>query len=96
MQQFFQASEQPRILGLTAALFRKRVKLHQVRSEINKLTESMKCVVKLPNDPTNIYKYGFLFFFTLVLWISIDSYIYFSHIYSHINFPETVQSPLNI
>lgn len=47
----------PKILGLTAALFRMRCKPYQVRGVIQKLSESMGCVVKSPSDIETVFRY---------------------------------------
>ena len=46
----------PRILGLTAALFRKRCKPSQVNKIITELAETMRCTIELPSNIALVLK----------------------------------------
>lgn len=49
-------AERPKILGLTATLFRKRCQPQQVHSVIQELSESMNCTVKLPKHSATVHR----------------------------------------
>ncbi|XP_046636603.1 endoribonuclease Dicer-like [Daphnia pulicaria] len=49
-------ARRPKILGLTAALFRKRCKPREVRGVIKQLSESMGCIVRIPSDVQTVYR----------------------------------------
>ena len=49
-------SQRPRILGLTAAVFRKKCKPYQIDEIIQDLSQSMNAVVKIPNDVQAAYQ----------------------------------------
>lgn len=50
-------ARRPKILGLTAALFRKRCKPREVHGIIKQLSETMGCVVRIPSDIQTVYRY---------------------------------------
>lgn len=54
--QSYESSRRPKILGLTAALFRMRCKPHKVPEVIQKLSESMGCIVKIPSSVETVYR----------------------------------------
>lgn len=47
----------PKILGLTAALFRKRCKPSDVLGVIQQLSDAMGCVVRIPSDVETVYRF---------------------------------------
>ncbi|KAK4025948.1 hypothetical protein OUZ56_014980 [Daphnia magna] len=49
-------ARRPKILGLTAALFRKRCKPREVHGIIKQLSETMGCVVRIPSDIQTVYR----------------------------------------
>ncbi|KAI9563248.1 hypothetical protein GHT06_010706 [Daphnia sinensis] len=49
-------ARRPKILGLTAALFRKRCKPREVLCIIKQLSETMGCVVRIPSDIQTVYR----------------------------------------
>lgn len=49
-------SRRPKILGLTAALFRMRCKPQKVPDVIQQLSESMGCIVKIPSSIESAYR----------------------------------------
>jgi endoribonuclease Dicer len=53
---FSLVARRPKILGLTAALFRKRCKPREVRGVIKQLSESMGCIVRIPSDVQTVYR----------------------------------------
>ena len=52
-----EVNQRPKILGLTAALFRKRCKPGKIREVIQTLSETMGCVIKTPSDVEEVYWY---------------------------------------
>ncbi|XP_057378262.1 endoribonuclease Dicer-like [Daphnia carinata] len=51
-----ESSRRPKILGLTAALFRMRCKPQKVPDVIRQLSESMGCIVKIPSSVETVYR----------------------------------------
>ncbi|KAI9553581.1 hypothetical protein GHT06_021502 [Daphnia sinensis] len=51
-----ESSHRPKILGLTAALFRMRCKPQKVPDVIQQLSESMGCIVKIPSSVETVYR----------------------------------------
>ncbi|XP_059352941.1 endoribonuclease Dicer-like [Daphnia carinata] len=49
-------ARRPKILGLTAALFRKRCKPREVHGIIKQLSETMGCIVRIPSDIQTVYR----------------------------------------
>lgn len=54
----FRKEDHPRILGLTASVVGKKVKPHQIPSEIKQLERTMRCVCATASDPDVVEKYG--------------------------------------
>lgn len=48
----------PRILGLTASVVGKKVKPHQIPSEVKALESTMRCKCETASDPNVVEKYG--------------------------------------
>lgn len=50
------SERQPRVLGLTAALFRKRIKPRQVLFKIQDLCSAMKSAIKMPTQMESVLR----------------------------------------
>ena len=55
---YFPKEDYPRILGLTASVVGKKVKPHQIPSEVKALESTMRCKCETASDPNVVEKYG--------------------------------------